>query len=208
MYYGLSNFYQNHRRYVKSRDDIQLLGQLNEVVSTDCEPFAYDKDHRPVAPCGAIANSLFNDELKIYSYKHKKDVPLLKTGIAWPTDKERKFQNPPIQDGKSLKDAFKGFVKPRNWTKNVWELDLEDPNNNGFKNEDLIVWMRTSALPTFRKLYRRIDHDKDGFRDGLAAGNYTLIIKYGNYCKNLPKFNFQQFIDLVLNFLYQWCSSS
>lgn len=26
MYYGLSNFYQNHRRYVKSRDDSQLNG--------------------------------------------------------------------------------------------------------------------------------------------------------------------------------------
>lgn len=28
MYYGLSNFYQNHRRYVKSRDDSQLNGNM------------------------------------------------------------------------------------------------------------------------------------------------------------------------------------
>lgn len=28
-YYGLSNFYQNHRRYMKSRNDKQLLGYLD-----------------------------------------------------------------------------------------------------------------------------------------------------------------------------------
>lgn len=31
MYYGLSNYYQNHRRYVKSRDDSQLNGNLNSL---------------------------------------------------------------------------------------------------------------------------------------------------------------------------------
>lgn len=69
MYYGLSNFYQNHRRYVKSRDDNQLLGDLKNDPSTDCEPFAYvnvsDRDKKPIAPCGAIANSMFNGKLFI-----------------------------------------------------------------------------------------------------------------------------------------------
>lgn len=64
MYYGLSNFYQNHRRYVKSRDDNQLLGRLDADPSSDCAPFAYGNDstgvERPIAPCGAIANSMFN----------------------------------------------------------------------------------------------------------------------------------------------------
>ncbi|CAM1154445.1 TMEM30A (predicted) [Pycnogonum litorale] len=62
LYYGLTNFYQNHRRYVKSRDDSQLLGQSGKL-SSDCEPFDYVKDGDkkvPIAPCGAIANSLFN----------------------------------------------------------------------------------------------------------------------------------------------------
>lgn len=62
LYYGLKNFYQNHRRYVKSRDDSQLLG--NSIVSqsslnTECAP--YDSNGTYIyAPCGAIANSLFN----------------------------------------------------------------------------------------------------------------------------------------------------
>ena len=68
IYYGLSNFYQNHRRYVKSRDDHQLLGSLDEV-SNECDPFArYSTDPnnssavKQVVPCGAIANSLFNGD--------------------------------------------------------------------------------------------------------------------------------------------------
>lgn len=32
MYYGLSNFYQNHRRYVKSRDDSQLNGDSSALL--------------------------------------------------------------------------------------------------------------------------------------------------------------------------------
>ena len=66
MYYGLTNFYQNHRRYVKSRDDRQLLGRLDSAPSSDCEPFATAMDNgtlKPIAPCGAIANSLFNGKM-------------------------------------------------------------------------------------------------------------------------------------------------
>lgn len=181
MYYGLTNFYQNHRRYVKSRDDAQLLGQLSPEPSTDCAPFAYDETNgtkTPIAPCGAIANSLFSDELTLFSKKHDDLVPLLKTGIAWPSDKNIKFRNP--KGYPSLKEAFKGFAKPKNWTKSIYELDETNEENNGFQNEDLIVWMRTAALPTFRKLYRRVDHTKPGFQNGLVPGNYTLIV---TYCK-------------------------
>ena len=53
---------QNHRRYVRSRDDLQLHGELNGKVSSDCDPFA-KVNGTPIAPCGAIANSLFNGRL-------------------------------------------------------------------------------------------------------------------------------------------------
>lgn len=39
-------------------------------------------------------------------------------------------------------------------------LDLAE-NNNGFINEDFIVWMRTAALPTLSKLYRLIERKND-----------------------------------------------
>ncbi|KAG4065400.1 hypothetical protein HA402_002798 [Bradysia odoriphaga] len=174
MYYGLSNYYQNHRRYVKSRDDDQLLGRLELEPSTDCAPFAKTDDGTWIAPCGAIANSLFNDTLKIQMKDTGRMVPLLRTGIAWPSDRNIKFRNP----AGDLETALKKFAKPKAWSRELWQLDLVEPSNNGFQNEDLIVWMRTAALPTFRKLYRRVDHGQEYFSEGLRSGNYTLIVSY------------------------------
>lgn len=106
------------------------------------------------------------------------DVPLLRTGIAWESDKQIKFRNP---SGDNLEKAFENFAKPTAWKVNVWELDLIDPTNNGFQNEDFIVWMRTAALPTFRKLYRRVDHSKTNFIGGLRKANYTLTVEYSKF---------------------------
>lgn len=174
MYYGLSNYYQNHRRYVKSRDDDQLLGHLGKP-SDDCLPFLKAADGKFIAPCGAIANSLFNDTLNITFKEQERQnvVPLLNTDIAWPSDKKIKFRNP---DG-DLQKALENYARPIAWSRNLWDLDT-NPENNGFQNEDLIVWMRTAALPNFRKLYRRIDHSKEFYVNGLHSGNYTLHVKY------------------------------
>lgn len=60
-YYGLENYYQNHRRYVKSRSDAQLLGAPT-TGADDCAPFVSPNvTGNPLyAPCGAVANSMFN----------------------------------------------------------------------------------------------------------------------------------------------------
>lgn len=65
--------------------------------SSDCAPFAYadDGETKPIAPCGAIANSLFSDTFSLYSNDHKTNVSLERTGIAWPSDRDIKFKNPP-----------------------------------------------------------------------------------------------------------------
>ncbi|XP_077500476.1 cell cycle control protein 50A isoform X2 [Amblyomma americanum] len=172
VYYGLTNFYQNHRRYVKSRDDTQLLGRPLQT-NLDCEPFARDpKTGLAIAPCGAIANSIFNDTLNL-KYRHKQDqtniedssdVHLLFDKIAWPTDRRVKFKNPPGMN-------FNGTTKPPNWPLPVEEI-------GGFENESLIVWMRTAALPTFRKLYGRVDHTRELFVSSLPKGEYDLEIVY------------------------------
>uniref|UniRef100_A0A7N5JNC3 Cell cycle control protein n=1 Tax=Ailuropoda melanoleuca TaxID=9646 RepID=A0A7N5JNC3_AILME len=180
MYYGLSNFYQNHRRYVKSRDDSQLNGDSSALLnpSKECEPYRRNED-KPIAPCGAIANSMFNDTLELFLVGNESypiPIPLKKKGIAWWTDKNVKFRNPP--GGESLKERFKDTTKPVNWVKPVYMLDSE-PDNNGFINEDFIVWMRTAALPTFRKLYRLIERKSD-LHPTLPAGRYYLNITY-NY---------------------------
>ena len=77
--------------------------------------------------------------------------------------------------------ALEGFYRPKAWRKNLTELDLENPDNNGLQNEDLIVWMRTAALPTFRKLYRRVDHSMNYYYNGLFKGAYTLHIEYRKF---------------------------
>lgn len=93
MYYGLTNYYQNHRRYVKSRDDDQLLGELSREPSEDCHPFQ-ENGGKQVVPCGAIANSLFNDTLRLKKKGQQDFIKVNNTGIAWPSDKEIKFRNP------------------------------------------------------------------------------------------------------------------
>lgn len=101
MYYGLTNFYQNHRRYVKSRDEKQLLGNIEAEPTDDCDPYKQDKETgKFIVPCGAIANSLFNDEIVLK--KDGKAVTLLNTGIAWESDKKYKFKNPELPEGVTL----------------------------------------------------------------------------------------------------------
>lgn len=194
LYYGLTNFYQNHRRYVKSRDDKQLKGNLISENS-ECEPFLKPSQNSSwkYAPCGAIANSLFNDTITLQYRVGKsgvwKDVSLLRTGIAWDSDKQYKFKNP-TADGKTLKQIFTDAqtLKPRDWQKNIWELDTADEKNNGLENEDLIVWMRTAALPNFRKLYRRVDHDSEViFKNGLPVVGYEYSLKI-NYNYKVKEF--------------------
>ena len=184
IYYGLTNFFQSHRDYQDSYDEKQLRGSLHLDVSSECEPFAYVQDEdnytKPIVPCGAVANSLFNDTFTLLD-SNGSVVPLLKTGIAWPHDKKYRFANPQSSVNSSLMDVYqKDFGKPPNWPKYVWELDPDNSDNNGLQNEDLIVWMRTASFPTFTKLYRRVDHSSGRYVNGLPSGNYTMNVTY-NY---------------------------
>ncbi|KJH42500.1 core histone H2A/H2B/H3/H4 [Dictyocaulus viviparus] len=176
IYYYLENYFQNHRRYVKSRNDKQFLGNLMEVA--DCEPYAYDENKNPIAPCGVIANSMFNDTYELYYVQNSAKilVPVTTDGVLWDVDKDKKFKNPPLPPSGDLCEAFKGTAKPPNWK-------VEPCKINGFENVDLIVWMRTAALPNFRKLWRLVDRNnntRSEFRKGLPHGEYEVRI-FSNY---------------------------
>lgn len=63
LYYRLTNFYQNHRRYVKSFSANQLLGSAESAssISSDCSPLDVNPANNLIYyPCGLIANSLFS----------------------------------------------------------------------------------------------------------------------------------------------------
>ena len=58
----VTNYYQNHRRYVKSYESGQLNGDassFSDIHNGNCKPVAAI-DGKPIYPCGLIANSVFN----------------------------------------------------------------------------------------------------------------------------------------------------
>ena len=90
VYYQLDNFYQNHRRYVKSKDPKQLMGEDRTVdqIRNTCTPIITNENlgfganrefvsypagssdikvmsdsnkDLPANPCGLIAKSIFTD---------------------------------------------------------------------------------------------------------------------------------------------------
>ncbi|ODM98176.1 Cell cycle control protein 50A, partial [Orchesella cincta] len=186
IYYALENFHQNLRKYVKSKDDDQLLGLIGSSEQPaepvkDCQPFDRDDNGTIIFPCGAVANSMFNDSIQLY-YEHdlQGDVPIVqrRRGIAWSTDVGYKFKNPPEFYNKSH-PIWGRFTKPKDWNRTIWDLDDSDPENNGMENEDFMVWMRTAAFSKFRKMYRIIDTaSQDILETGLPAGTYHLKINY------------------------------
>lgn len=148
VYYELDNFYQNHRRYVKSRSETQLAG--GETSDTSCEPQLYASDSAnastgastKINPCGLIAWSYFNDT---YAFAvNGAPVEVNEKGIAWSSDVEHKF----------------GSQAPVNFN------DRPATRGGGTigaptvkEDEHFIVWMRTAALSNFRKLWGKIETD-------------------------------------------------
>ena len=66
MYYRLTNFYQNHRLYIKNYDPFQLLGNRisPSLLKTNCGPLD-TRDGKVVYPCGLVANSMFNGNVTL-----------------------------------------------------------------------------------------------------------------------------------------------
>lgn len=121
VYYELTNFYQNHRKYVKSRDDDQLAAgnsvQRNaDSYSSNCDPW-YESSYesgsgwtkKQLYPCGLVGRSVFNDTFLV-SYRDSKTsvfenviMDESPSTISWSQDVEKKFNqaNPALQTGAS-----------------------------------------------------------------------------------------------------------
>ncbi|KAK2377964.1 ALA-interacting subunit [Trifolium repens] len=161
MYYELHNFHQNHHRYVQSKSNKQLRNKGGEKDVGSCSPLSYTANNEPIVPCGLIAWSLFNDTYRIFS--NDKELKINKKDIAWKSDKHGKFGSD---------------VHPKNFqTEGLIGGGKLDENIPLSEQEDLMVWMRTAALPNFRKLYGKIEVDIE------AQDNIEIVIEnnYNSY---------------------------
>jgi len=175
VYYQLENFYQDHRRYIKSKSLTQLKGEDLKLadIQSDCDPIVTVKDlgfYKTIGnyslaptdvanPCGLIAKSLFNDTYKLFNISDKEYL-IDETNIAWDSDKKGRFK----------RHVNASLVQ---WT------DIE--------NEHFMVWMRPAGLPDFRKLWGRI-------KTQINPGKYSLVIN-----NNFPVDSFQGKKSFVLS---------
>ena len=173
LYYRLTNFYQNHRRYVKSLDTDQLLGKALSNATIDgsaCDPLKLNETSKKAYyPCGLIANSLFNDTIKepvLITAPGRRDglalYPMTNKGISWSTDaelyKKTDYTNEQVDPPPNWRNRY-----PDGYT-------ADNPIPNISEYEEFQVWMRTAGLPTFSKLARRNDNLS------MRAGTYEIEI--------------------------------
>lgn len=161
VYYQLDGFFQNSRRYVKSKQVDQLTGD-NIESTKNCDDFetneemGFNKETKNfkntnylipgniAVPCGLLAKTFFNDSYNftingVYLKVHDDD-------IAFERDKE----------------LFKNSDTSKQW------INIE--------NERFLIWIRPAGLPNPRKLWGRIEQDlkKDDNISINITNNYDV----------------------------------
>lgn len=169
MYYKLTNYYQNHRRYVQSFDSDQLLGRrrsVDNINGGNCKPIT-SRDGKAYYPCGLIANSYFNDTystdltlLNSQNGQSNSTYQFTEKNIAWhgiaKSYVAKPYGNP------------SDYLPPPNWQEKYPDGYSNDTYPNLEDDEHFHIWMRVAALPTFRKLWMRNDDDV------MTAGTYQI----------------------------------
>merc|ERR1712113_1225494 len=171
-HYKLTNFYQNHRSYVKSRSENQLKN--TEVTDVDdCDPdqvktsSAPDVNGYKMLPCGLIANSFFNDKYKVSYYELGSDdvihfcnssncelneQEMLWSEAAWFASPN--WENKDIAWKSDVNGKYESTLQIQGVTTDInslqnWQnITLPDTDD-----QDFIVWMRTATVDTFTKLH-------------------------------------------------------
>lgn len=176
VYYELSNFYQNHKRYVRSLDS-QQLGGASSTAPAACDPKSTLKnaqnESESIFPCGLIAASFFNDSFTLQMERAEegaKEVSIDGNNISWEWDRKYLYSG----------------GKPQNYNppENRYGASFNESLN---ENERFMVWMRVAAAPTARKLYGRID-------ETIPKGTKLTFTAENNY--NTYKFTGKKFIVL------------
>ncbi len=139
-----------------------------------------------INPCGLVANTFFNDIIKLQSNSVDVEgnaVKLIEEGIAWQSDLDYKFSQPEsfkvyactscesedcvCTDEWSCEEKYQDPVTKKCYlyhyeneetTQYLYETypDIISPIE-GVTNEHFVVWMRLAAKSKFRKLYGFLD---------------------------------------------------
>ncbi|KAH7053849.1 cell cycle control protein [Linnemannia elongata] len=167
MYYKLTNFFQNHRKYTKSLDYKQLNGVPASVSELNSRKGCNITGDVPIYPCGLIANSMFNDT--IFGLAARDSTPPV-TDYIFQANKIAS----PADKGKYAKYGYtdlSAIDPPINWRprypKEKYSAAFPPPDIS--TDEHFQVWMRTAGWSTFLKTYGR-------GTEVLPAGNYQLLI--------------------------------
>lgn len=148
LYVRLDNFFQNHRRYVRSTSESQLHGKnVTRKHLASCQPFDTLGDTDAViSPCGLPAWSYFNDTLLSISVSESLGapavaLPLDSSRLVWDTDRSGLFGDVPPQNHNTV-PALRGGAA---LTKNINQ------------DENFMAWMKTpvgpGAVPTCSSRY-------------------------------------------------------
>eukprot|EP01084_Bolivina_argentea_P219859 372761_1 len=177
-HYKLTNFYQNHRSYVKSRSEYQLQN-VDKLDSDKCDPDEvrysqvdpYKGD--TMLPCGLIANSFFNDKFKVTYYElidgeEPKIIDFCNSTQCTRDERNTSWSNATwyaspnweyhdIAWESDLHRKFRSTKQEGNVRSDINELQswqgITLPDTD---DQDFVVWMRTSTIDRFTKLHRII----------------------------------------------------
>lgn len=168
--YILDNFAQNHRRYVLSFSEDQIVGKaasystVHDTAGINCKPLTRDSNGKIYYPCGLIANAMFNDTFPMQLINvtdTSKNYSLTNKGINWSSDKKR---------FKKTRYNYTQIAPPPYWVKQFPNgyNETNIPNINEW--EEFQNWMRPAAFHKSAKLIRRNENDT------LTAGEYQIDI--------------------------------
>lgn len=176
IYYELDGVYQNHRRYVKSRSDVQLAGQRVKDINalSACEPLLLLNGNpaQIIDPCGLVAWSNFNDSYTLTLLPRGASTANMSAGIAVPISSKGIALSSDLKDrfGNYTPSFFNPFLNASRGGGNMTAPNGRRLTVRG--DERFVNWMRTAALPRFRKLWGRVDGVGGG---GLEAGDVIVI---------------------------------
>ena len=173
VYYEIGNMFMNHRRMVVSRSGAQLRNEPTQQVDlATCGPQLYFQSNTSalINPCGLAAWAYFNDTFALSRTATSAPLTLSTTGIAFAPDKKTLFKSTQPSTYFNAVPALRGGGQLIN-------------NGTGGVNADerFIAWMRPPALPTFRKLYGRIDSlDGTGIAGSSIQQGETITVQIAN----------------------------